>query len=311
MIYATDNDLQAIGQLDFEERVDAMYYYLVKGWNMNEVGEDRLGIRSDQPGRLVSSLMRAYGFTGKNGGAYPRCPKQVLADFVDRYWADQHNGAVESGTFQRFYRQYQQQEQQVQQERERRERQRWQEQQRQEQLRQERERQRQEQLRREREWQEQQRQEQLRRERERQERQRQEQLRQERERQRQEGQRKSQSQSLVSQGKNALNQGQLRRALDLFYQARNLHDTWELNRLIAQTLAQSSNAAEHCDAIIRELTEYEEHLAKNNSALNAQQSLWLARAYVAKGDKSRACTYYFQAGDHYYDKSDYVQATRN
>ncbi len=105
-----------------------------------------------------------------------------------------------------------------------------------------------------------------------------------------------------------LREGKLQSALDAALNARRCKHTYETNALIAEIQSKANNAAEHADEIIRELTQLEEWRKQNGKALTPDENLWLARAYLNKGNKSDSCTYYFYAGDYYYDKEDYVKA---
>lgn len=117
--YAAESDLKAIDQLSNEARVDALYYYLIEGWNMAEVGQYRLGITSSQPGQLVSSLTRCYGFTGQNGGKYRNKLKsyeameEVVLNYLNR--PSSKNGPLPAGAFDQAVREYLQDHQQPQQ----------------------------------------------------------------------------------------------------------------------------------------------------------------------------------------------------
>lgn len=105
-----------------------------------------------------------------------------------------------------------------------------------------------------------------------------------------------------------LREGKLQAALDAVINARRCQHTYETNALIAEIQSKANNAAEHADEIIRELTQLEEWRKQNKKTLTPDENLWLARAYLNKGKKSDSCTYYFYAGDYYYDKEDYIRA---
>lgn len=132
--------------------------------------------------------------------------------------------------------------------------------------------------------------------------------REEAERKAREAQNRQMYNQLVAQGKAALQANRRQEALNNFKRARTYWSTWELRPLIAQILAQSSNANEHAQAIIDELVPYFNWKQEQNQEVVEEQRLWLARAYVDKGDKSSACTQYFLAGDKAYDAKNYTRA---
>lgn len=110
----------------------------------------------------------------------------------------------------------------------------------------------------------------------------------------------------LAQGKQALAAGRLNDAHRAFLNARERKDTWGLNLLLAETMAKFSNAKDFADQIIQELTEY----LNEKKDMTWEQYRWLAEAYLARGDKNSACTYYFAAGDKCYNKDDFVQADK-
>lgn len=290
--YATDIDLKAIDTLDLCDRADALYYYLIKGWSMAEVGSDRLDIDSDQPGRIVSSLTRAYGFTGKNGGKYniyrDILTEDAMEDLLDNYifWPSYENGCLASGEFDRIVREY------VQEQRQRRQRSQprppqppkpptqtyrppqppqpspW--------------------------------------ELEQQERQRREQE------EAQKKQAENTANSLLQQARSALSRNDLQTAHDLLLRAQKLRRTWDGDALLAECLARAGNAGSHASEIITLLTEHFEGYEKKEHSMTptANQYLWRAGAYLAQGNKTQACDDYFRAADIYYEKGDYVNADR-
>lgn len=105
-----------------------------------------------------------------------------------------------------------------------------------------------------------------------------------------------------------LQEGKLQAALDAVRTARQCKDTYETNALIAEIQSTASNAAEHADEIIRELRELEDGRKKKGKTLTPDEHIWLARAYVNKGDRNTACFEYFYAGDYYYDRENYARA---
>ncbi len=105
-----------------------------------------------------------------------------------------------------------------------------------------------------------------------------------------------------------LSEGKLQAALDAVLDARRCKHTQETNALIAEIQSKATNAKEHADEIIRELTQLEEWRKQNGKTLTPDENVWLARAYLNKGNKNDSCTYYFYAGDYYYDKNEYVKA---
>ncbi len=105
-----------------------------------------------------------------------------------------------------------------------------------------------------------------------------------------------------------LREGKLQAALDAVWEARKCQHTYETNALIAEIQSKASNANEHADQIIKELTQLEEWRKQNKKTLTPDENLWFARAYMNKGDKNNSCTYYFYAGDYYYDRKEYEKA---
>ena len=105
-----------------------------------------------------------------------------------------------------------------------------------------------------------------------------------------------------------LNEGKMQTALNMAYEARKCNHTYETTMLIAEILAKSGNAKEHADAIIRELKQVEEWRRQNNKTLTPEENLWVARAYMNKGNRNDACNYYFYAADYYYDRKEYEKA---
>ncbi len=105
-----------------------------------------------------------------------------------------------------------------------------------------------------------------------------------------------------------LKAGKLQEALNAVRTARQCKDTYETNALIAEIQSTAGNASSHADEIIRELTELEEARKKNGNSLASNECLWMARAYVNKGNKNNACYYYFLAAEPFYAAKDYVRA---
>ena len=267
---ANDDERLQIRSLDFDTRVEILYAYLVQGYNMEEVGEEILGIDNDQPGRRVSSLTRCYGFSGRNSGSYRNVSRQLIEQFVDEYWPDE-DGICPIGSFDQFLRKYREaaarQEESERREREARkhaaeEEKRWAEAQRQ----------------------------------------REQEERRRRERKEQEDNKKWEQ--LTEQGKRALAAGKYNDAYQAFRSARTYEDTWNLNLLLAEAMAKASNAADFANDIIRELTEYE----KQYKTLPVEHYHYLGEAYLAAGNKNAACTYLFKEGDVYYDRKDFARA---
>jgi pentatricopeptide repeat protein len=113
---------------------------------------------------------------------------------------------------------------------------------------------------------------------------------------------------LLDIGKKALKENRLQQALNSFYDARKLFDAIELYALIAETLANSSNADTHCNSIIQELREYENCIRKEGKKLSIQQQLWFARAYAAAGQNSNGAYRYSLAAELEYNNKNYVVA---
>lgn len=266
---ANDDELEQIGSINFDTRVEILYAYLVRGYNYKEVGGEILGIYGDHAGRLPNCVARCYGISGKKSGRYRNVPREVVEQFVDEYWPDE-DGPCEDGAFDYFLRQYreaaaQQQRAQQQAQQQRAQRQR---------AEQEAQRAREAKA---------------------------------REEKAQEEKAKQDYARLVEQGKRALASNNIAAAYKAFRDARARIDTWELNLLLAETMAKAGNAAEHANDIIQELTEYE---GEAGHTLTPDQCRYLAIAYLAVGNNSKACTYFFKGGDLYYETGDYANADK-
>ena len=285
--------------MTLKQEVEIIYRYIVQNYTMKEVGA-QLGWEEWQ----ISDVVCGYGYNedhatrrgpGKDKGRYakgkPAChgvtvTRELIAEYLQ--CADEYNWKFEyfikdvAQDMAQSRQQHQQQEQQR----------RQQEQQREQQRRLAEQNARQERERREREAREQQ-------------------IRQqeyERQQKEQEKRNTSEYYRLTDMGKKALKEGRLKQALDSFYAARNLFDAIELYGLIAETLAQTGNAHEHCQTIIRELREYENYIRRNGKQLTVQQQLWFARAYAAAGQNSNGAYRYSLAAELEYNNKNYVVA---
>lgn len=114
----------------------------------------------------------------------------------------------------------------------------------------------------------------------------------------------------IEQARRFLKEGKMQSALNMAYEARKCSHTYETNILIAEILASSGNAKEHADTIIKELKQVEQWRKQNGNSLTPDENLWIARAYVNKGNRDDSCTHYFYAGDYYYDRKDYEKANK-
>jgi len=267
----TDNDANALSCIDFDTRVEILYEYLVNGYNMKDIAANVLDNYDDFASQTVSVVTRGYGFhEGRGRGRYRNVPREIIEDFVDQYQPEDYNGGLNEGTFDRFLEPYfQQQRQQAAWEKQRADEARRQQQAIDDARRQ------------------------------------QEAIDKARRQQEADAaaRRSRDYTSYVNQAKQAIRERRWQDAYNLLTKARACEDTWDLNALFAQVMASAGNADKWAADIIRELTELWTERQKKNQDLTADQHLWLARAYLAQGNKDRGCDHYFFAGDIYYDQA--------
>lgn len=105
--YEEANQLASVG---YDNRVQILYGYLVKGMNQKDLAEYVYDDYSDWASMRISLVTRGYGFhQGRSRGKYRTIPKSVIEAFVQEYDAENYNGGLDEGTFDDFIFDYRQQ----------------------------------------------------------------------------------------------------------------------------------------------------------------------------------------------------------